>query len=32
MGVDAVATNDPELGMAAREEFLAWDRGESFRD
>jgi glycerophosphoryl diester phosphodiesterase len=32
MGVDAVATNDPELGMAAREEFLAWDRGETFRD
>ena len=32
MGVDAVATNDPLLGVAAREEFLAWERGETFRD
>jgi glycerophosphoryl diester phosphodiesterase len=32
MGVDAVATNDPELGVAARTEFLSWDRGGTFRD
>jgi glycerophosphoryl diester phosphodiesterase len=32
MGVDAVATNDPELGVSAREEFRAWERGETFRD
>ena len=32
MGVDAVATNDPALGVAAREEFRAWERGETFRD
>jgi glycerophosphoryl diester phosphodiesterase len=31
LGVDAVATNDPELGVAAREEFVASERGESFR-
>ncbi len=32
MGVDAVATNDPELGMACRAEFLSWERGGTFRD
>jgi len=32
MGVDAVATNDPSLGVAAREEFVALERGGRVRD
>ena len=32
MGVDAVATNDPSLGVGVREEFLSWERGGTFRD
>jgi glycerophosphoryl diester phosphodiesterase len=32
MGVDAVATNDPGLGMACRAEFVSWERGGTFRD
>jgi glycerophosphoryl diester phosphodiesterase len=32
MGVDAVATNDPELGVGARAEFLSWEGGGTFRD